>query len=301
MPLLHQLIHIDKRLSEVILMLENHYVYNKEVDWSLLKEGINTPIGIQVVLKENIPNLFKRGHSQLISLVLDGKTYKAKLGNQKFNETKYSARKDILQIRYSSQSELAVKLRSVFYKSYNYISEQRNIQVGNSRINVKLPEENKEYLAIYTTEYPDTFLLECITDIEVLAAKNYYINESEEEYEASINYNVIDPYATTQTVLKMSKNRKLNKAIGENLKMHYDYRCQICGDNFGDKYGTRIVETHHIEPFVLSFNNDASNQIIICPNHHRVIHKTVPALDRRKMLFIYSNGIQEKVLINKHL
>jgi hypothetical protein len=63
MPLLHQLIHIDKRLSEVILMLENHYVYNKEVDWSLLKEGINIPIGIQVVLKENIPNLFKRGHS----------------------------------------------------------------------------------------------------------------------------------------------------------------------------------------------------------------------------------------------
>src|SRR5659263_430634 len=99
----------------------------------------------------------------------------------------------------------------------------------------------------------------------------------------------------------MSKNRKLNKAIGENLKMHYDYRCQICGDNFGDKYGTRIVETHHIESFVVSLNNDSSNQIIICPNHHRVIHKAEPALDRRKKLFIYSNGIQEKVLINRHL
>lgn len=86
-----------------MLVLENHYVYKKVVDWSLLKEGINIPISIQVVLKENIPNLFKRGQSQVISLVLDGETYKAKLGNQKFNETKYSARKDILQIRYNVQ------------------------------------------------------------------------------------------------------------------------------------------------------------------------------------------------------
>ena len=83
--------------------------------------------------------------------------------------------------------------------------------------------------------------------------------------------------------------------------MLYDYKCQICGDNFGGRYGTRIVETHHIESFVVNQNNDSSNQVIICPNHHRVMHRTEPALDRARLLFNYSNGIQEKVVINRHL
>ena len=156
-------------------------------------------------------------------------------------------------------------------------------------------------MAVYTTIYPDTYLLECITDTEVLVAKNHFIQESEEEYEASINYDVIDPFASIQTVQQLTKIRKLNRAIGDNLKMLYDYKCQICGDNFGGRYGTRIVEAHHIEPFVVNQNNDSSNQVIICPNHHRVMHRTEPALDRARLLFNYSNGIQEKVVINRHL
>lgn len=90
------------------------------------------------------------------------------------------------------------------------------------------------------------------------------------------------------------KIRKLNKAIGENLKMLYDYKCQICGENFGRKFGANVVEVHHLDPFVVSLNNDSSNQIIICPNHHRVIHKAEPALDKVKLLFTYSNGLQRK-------
>jgi len=30
----------------------------------------------------------------------------------------------------------------------------------------------------------------------------------------------------------MIKVRRLDRAIGENLKLLYNYKCQICGDNF---------------------------------------------------------------------
>lgn len=83
--------------------------------------------------------------------------------------------------------------------------------------------------------------------------------------------------------------------------MLYGYRCQICGENFGEKFGAHVVESHHINPFVTSMNTDASNQVIICPNHHRVIHRAEPVFDRNRFMFVYLSGVEEKLLINKHL
>ena len=83
--------------------------------------------------------------------------------------------------------------------------------------------------------------------------------------------------------------------------MLYEYRCQICGNDFGKKFDVHIVESHHINPFVISMNNDASNQMIVCPNHHKVIHRAEPFFDRRRLLFVYSNGVEERVVLNRHL
>ena len=282
-------------------MLDNYYVYKKEVDWSMLHQGISIPLNNQVVFHNNIKRFIQRGESKDIFLVIDTNTYKAKLVNQKFDETKFVAHKDILQIRYNSQSEIASKLRSVFNTSYKYLAEQREFLNEKQRKYIRLPEDKKKYLAVYTTEYDDTYLFECISEVERTTAKSIFMNESEQEFETSLNYNMIDMNSNIQTVQQLTKIRKLNKAIGENLKMLYDYKCQICGDNFGKKFGANVVESHHIIPFNISLNNDSSNQIIICPNHHRVIHKVEPVLDKAKLLFIYPNGIEERILINRHL
>ena len=53
--------------------------------------------------------------------------------------------------------------------------------------------------------------------------------------------------------------------------------------------------------FVKSLNNDASNQIIVCPNHHSIIHDVDPMFDRGRLLYIYSNGFEEKLVLNQHL
>ena len=79
---------------------DNYYVYKKEVDWLVLQQGVSIPVTIQVVFQSTIDKFLSRGQSKHIYLVLEGKTYKARLVNQKFDERKYLNRKDILQIRY---------------------------------------------------------------------------------------------------------------------------------------------------------------------------------------------------------
>lgn len=109
-------------------MLEQHnYVHKKEVDWSVLQQGVNIPVTIQVIFQSTVNRFIQRGQSKEIYLILEGRTYKARLVNQKFDEQKYFTRKDILQIRYHPQSEIAEKLRSIFTASYRYLIWVRTI------------------------------------------------------------------------------------------------------------------------------------------------------------------------------
>ncbi|WP_324362268.1 hypothetical protein [Acetivibrio sp.] len=74
----------------------NCYVYKKEVDWSLLHQGLTIPVTIQVVFEKTLNSFLPRGQSKEIYLVLGAKTYKAELRNQKFDERKYPNRKDFV-------------------------------------------------------------------------------------------------------------------------------------------------------------------------------------------------------------
>ena len=115
-------------------MLSDCYVYKKEVDWSLLNQGLSIPLDIQVIFHNNIKKFISRGESKDIFLVLDGVSYKVKLVNQKFNEIRYPNHKDILQIRYNPNSEIADKLRRSFANTYRYLLEQRStLKDGQSR------------------------------------------------------------------------------------------------------------------------------------------------------------------------
>lgn len=119
--------------------------------------------------------------------------------------------------------------------------------------------------------------------------------------EDMFNYEYHDPSASIIESMMITKIRKLNRIIGTELKGLYDYKCQICGQNIGMDYGTRIAEAHHIDYFIKSLNNDAANQLIVCPNHHSVIHDVNPIFDRDKLIYIYPNGLKEGLKLNKHL
>lgn len=281
-------------------MLADNYVYKKEVDWSLLMEGLTLPINNQVVFGNIMGHFLKRGESKEITLYLNGKSYKARITNVNF-DPRFNRKKDTLQIRYPRDGELAKALQASFYSSFQYIKSIRENRDPSDRKMIKLPEDRKEYLAIYTTEYDDSYLLETIVSADIQVLKKKVEGKKEYLFETEFVYDQEDETAGLQEKLQLRKIRKLDRKIGENLKLLYGYHCQICGRLIGEKFDTHVAEAHHIDYFVLSLNNDANNQMILCPNHHSIIHEANPVFDRKRMLYVFPNGVHQSLTVNKHL
>ena len=112
---------------------------------------------------------------------------------------------------------------------------------------------------------------------------------SERVIENQLLSNSVDLNSSFEEKMQISKIRKLDRSIGNNLKMFYGYRCQICGELIGEEYSAHVVEAHLIDYFVKIINNNSSNQLIVCPNHNRIIHKVNPVFDRKNKVFNYSN------------
>ena len=281
-------------------MAAENYVYKKEVDWSLFNYGLNIPIQHQVKFKQITGRFIERGESKPITLYLNGRSYKARLNNLKI-DAKYGNHADMVQIRYSGNSDIANALRGCFNRSYAYIKRIKDMQAKRSKNHVPLPDEMKEYLAIYTTEYDDSYILEPIVASDLEVYRSSIENQKERMVEASIDYDVTDPNAGFAENERLTRIRKLNRKIGENLKILYNYRCQICGKTIGEEYGSHIAEAHHIDYYVNSLNNDSNNQMVVCPNHHSIIHNANPRFDRKRMMYLYPNGVEQRIVVNLHL
>ena len=134
-----------------------------------------------------------------------------------------------------------------------------------------------------------------VSDVPAAVPSGY----SESELEEMINYH--DTTAVQRITDAQIRKRVLHRGIIDQLKVLYGYRCQICGMGFKDIYGLDVAEAHHIVPFSESFNNDASNLVILCPNHHRLIHATNAVFDRDNCTWDYHNGHVEPLVLNYHL
>ena len=281
-------------------MTTESYVYKKEVDWSLLIEGLAVPIENQVVFGQIMGRFLQRGEKKQITIYLDGKSYKASIINIDYSK-KFNRKSDIFQIRYSRNGELAQALQKRFMSSYRYLEFMRKIRKPGERKMLRLPDDEKEFLAVYTTEYDDSYIFEPIVKNDFSIARKYFLKFDEKVFEERSDIKITDPDASIEERTQIAKVRKLDRSIGENLKQLYGYRCQICGKLIGEEYSAHVVEAHHIEYFVKSLNNDASNQKIVCPNHHSIIHDVNPVFDRTRKLYVYKNGMTEGLLLNKHL
>ncbi len=122
---------------------------------------------------------------------------------------------------------------------------------------------------------------------------------TEEQLEYIINF--IDTDADLKTINTSINIRIYNPRIIKELKKLYKGKCQLCGNAPFKEYGVDITEVHHIDYFSRSMNNDSSNLIVLCPNHHRLIHKTDPEYLPEKKVFIFHDGYSETVKLDYHL
>ena len=95
--------------------------------------------------------------------------------------------------------------------------------------------------------------------------------------------------------------RVYNTGIIRQLKRLYGGCCQLCGENAFREFNADISEAHHIAYFSDSQNNDSSNIIILCPNHHRLIHKLNPKFDYNRGCFVFSENSELRIELDFHL
>lgn len=207
------------------------------------------------------------------------------------------------------------KVASVFEMKTNYLKRLRDeydVVTSSTRNGQRNRAPRKRI--VETAEYLSAFSFEEITDL----VKSFLENHSEEnvveiteidsdatpcisESELELIVNAKDPDATIRVKTSEGKVRAYKTSIIKQLKKLYGGCCQICGKKPFVEFGVDICEAHHIEYFSESQNNDSSNLIILCPDHHRLIHKLNPVFDAEKGEFDYGNGKKEKIKLDYHL
>ena len=92
-----------------------------------------------------------------------------------------------------------------------------------------------------------------------------------------------------------------NRQLVEELHGRYLGRCQLCAFDSPIVYGVPSAESHHIVYLSRSGADHLSNMVLLCPNHHTVIHKTNAIFDYARLAFLFTNGRTEPLCINTHL
>lgn len=281
---------------------ESRFIMQKTVDWSLLNDGMTIPVSACALLKAWDESILTHGAGKDIKVLIDGELYDAKLKNQNFEQSNWAGHKDVIQIRYGRQSALAVKLRAIFKKSYDYLFAQKQL-LGKSKRQILLPSDIHEYMRLYLTTSSDVLCMECCSssDYQQLAHTLSVIPEEVYEQSDDEQFFMADKTASIEEKQRLVKYRRIDRSIILTLKRFYDYRDEISGEKIGDEYGDSVVEAHHIDYFTRSQNNDSTNIIIISLNYHRIIHKNNPRFNRKKFQFEFENGEVLRLKLYEHL
>lgn len=278
------------------------FIMQKRVNWSLLTAGLSIPVSVWNLFREWDANILRHGASHRIKVLIGEELFDAVLVNQNFNIEKHPNHSDIIQIRYSEKSPIALRLQSIFRQSFNYLKAERS-KSENARKQIPLADYIHEDIRVYFTSNSDVLCFECNTDSEYNQIAKQLNSIPEEVYESSSDdtFFLQDNGASIVEREQLVKYRKIDRGIIEKLKVYYDYRDEITGEKIGEKYGGSVIEAHHIDYFTRSQNNDTTNIIIISPNYHRIIHKNNPTFNRKKFQFEFPNGEVLKLKLYDHL
>ena len=264
------------------------------MDWSILHEGLTIPIRYHEAVESSFKTQLKPGEKLAVRLKLDGRDYQAILTNVGFSRDKYPEHSDMLQIRWTKNSPLAKHIRQVFANSYQTLEEYRNMKTPGDKPTIE------ESVNLIFNPFEQTIDFEYISSEEIGLAKRQLQGDREDMVEFQQNYFKSDTNSSIEKVPTLAKIRRIDRSIIADLKQLYDFHCQICGASF-ELYDTKFIEAHHIEAFVTSLNNNSDNIMVICPNHHRVIHATRAEFRYSDLSYLYPNGLVERLEINRHL
>lgn len=92
-----------------------------------------------------------------------------------------------------------------------------------------------------------------------------------------------------------------NRQLVDRLNRLYRGRCQLCGFDSPTLYEVDSAEAHHIVYRSRGGEDVLQNMLLVCPNHHIVIHRCDATFDYAKLRFLFCKGRVEPLCINRHL
>lgn len=92
-----------------------------------------------------------------------------------------------------------------------------------------------------------------------------------------------------------------DRQLVKDLHDRYCGRCQLCAFDSPVLYGIASAESHHIVYLSRGGEDTLLNMVLLCPNHHTVIHKTEATFDYLRLSFCFPNGRVEPLCLNTHL
>ncbi len=93
----------------------NLFLLKKQIDWSLLTNGMTIPVEFQPLMHSLSGGNVGLGENRTVQIIIEDELYDATLNNVAFDRNRYANHKDLLQIRYSPNSSIAHKLQEVFF------------------------------------------------------------------------------------------------------------------------------------------------------------------------------------------
>jgi predicted HNH restriction endonuclease len=108
-----------------------------------------------------------------------------------------------------------------------------------------------------------------------------------------------------QSVEVKTKSYRSNPILKEQLKILYEYKCQICGTQIKKigwkstippvkQYNYLMADIHHIIPLHQGGKDSSENMICVCPNCHKRLHTGEYRLDNKSEEINYINSISNE-------
>jgi predicted restriction endonuclease len=91
-----------------------------------------------------------------------------------------------------------------------------------------------------------------------------------------------------------------DRELVEELRDIYAGECQLCGWAPRRTYGIELCEAHHVRWLSRGGIDSLQNLTLVCPNHHRAIHRCDAPFDFERNAFVFPATVEALIRL-QHL
>lgn len=99
----------------------------------------------------------------------------------------------------------------------------------------------------------------------------------------------------------LSQAVRRSRTLVEDLRNRYSGRCQLCGWAPRSIFGSDLCEGHHLRWLGRGGEDSLQNLVLLCPNHHRAVHRLDAPFDWSAMGFVFGDSVQRLELAEHEL